>query len=211
MGKIAITAMIGLVMSCSAPAAIIYDNLSVISDGVDAVTSGSGPLYDSFTTPIAGALTGLQLLLAASNPADGQAMSVTLLADSGTTPGSFIALLGFIDDSSLSGIASAISVSLLSNPLLAASTRYWIGLATSGSAEWSWSSDTSGVGVASEYFSNAGGTHPNSEGPYQMQVTVGGATATPEPATGALGAGALAAMAFLARRRAANDTAEDVQ
>jgi MYXO-CTERM domain-containing protein len=202
MRNIAITAVIGLAMSCSASAGVIYDNLSAASSAPDALAI-DGPLFNSFTTPTAGALSGLQLLLFDSYPPDGYSISVALFADSSATPGGLITPLGSIDDSALSGSLSAIQVNLGSNPLLAASTRYWIGLESSGFAGWGYSSNTSGVGVASEYYSFHLGTRPNSccGGPYQMQVTVGGAT--PEPATGALGAAALAAMVFLARRRRA--------
>jgi hypothetical protein len=65
---------------------------------------------------------------------------------------------------------------------LSANTIYWIGLSGNTSAFWSWSLDTSGPGVANEYFANIDGVFPNNpDGPYQMLVS--GIITTPEPGT----------------------------
>lgn len=99
-----------------------------------------------------------------------------LFSDSGTSPGALIATLGIINDATIpfgpDGFGD-VSLSLSSMPLLAASTRYWIGLSDTGSAaEWSYSGDTSGVGVSGEYFANQLGVAPNIYGAYQMELSV---------------------------------------
>jgi hypothetical protein len=126
-----------------------------------------------------------------------------LYADSSTAPGALIATLGEIADSSISGPNDLFDLSLATNPVLAAGTRYWIGLVGFGtSATWNWTLDTSGIGVAGEYFANQDGVFQDVvDGGYQMQVTVGGG-AVPEPSTFALSASAFAALALLVRRRA---------
>jgi hypothetical protein len=193
-------------------AVVVYDSTGQASSGSDAV-QGFGPLYDSFSTGTAsGALTGLQLLLGGVGGGGddfkaldglGPYTSVGLYADSSTAPGALIATLGEIADSSISGPNDLFDLSLATNPVLAAGTRYWIGLVGFGtSATWNWTLDTSGIGVAGEYFANQDGVFQDVvDGGYQMQVTVGGG-AVPEPSTFALSASAFAALALLVRRRA---------
>jgi hypothetical protein len=203
-----------LVLLCVSTQAgtVIYDSTGQSSDGSDPVLS-YGPLYDSFSTgTVSGALSGLQFLLGGSGGGDadfkaldelGSYTSVGLYADNSISPGALIAALGEIDDSSISGLNSLIDLSLVTNPVLSAGTRYWIGLVGFGtSATWNWTLDTSGIGVEGEYFANQGGVFANDPGGgYQMQVSVGGG-AVPEPSTFALSAGAFAALALLVRRRA---------
>ena len=78
--------------------------------------------------------------------------TVALYADSGSaTPGTQLATIGTLNDTDLSDTLTAYHFAL-TYPL-AATTRYWIGLSTDdgSTAEWSWSSDISGTGVAGEY------------------------------------------------------------
>lgn len=202
-----------LVLLCVSTQAgtVIYDSTGQSSDGSDPVLS-YGPLYDSFSTgTVSGALSGLQFLLSGSGGGEdflamdgfGPYTSVGLYTDNSTSPGALIATLGEIDDSSISGSNDLIDLSLVTNPFLAAGTRYWIGLVGFGtSTAWNWTGDTSGIGVEGEYFANEGGVFPNDpDGGYQMQVSVGGG-AVPEPSTLALSAGAFAALALFVRRRA---------
>jgi hypothetical protein len=184
---------------------IIYDSTSQTPNGADPVAT-TGPLYDSFSTGLtAGNLVGLEFLLNGDNTSEAS-FSVDLFADSGsTTVGLLIQNLGTIQDSSLSATDSIIDVSLVANPLLNAGTRYWIGLTgAETTASWSWTEDTSGIGVNGEFFQNSHGTFPNNpEGGYQMQVQISDVS-TPEPATLLLVTAALAALALLHRRRATN-------
>jgi len=65
---------------------------------------------------------------------------------------------------------------------LAANTRYWIEVEKSFNAltEWAWTYDTSGVGVAGEYFADPTPPYPNTSfAAYRMEVS--GATASPAP------------------------------
>ena len=191
-------------------AQVIYNNLAQASAGYDGVGSGGlveGPLYDSFSTGTGSGflLTGVQLLLSNGGGSSGTT-SIGIYTNDSTTsppsPGSLFATIGTVSDSSLSGTASVWTVSLGSPLSLAASTRYWVGLSTNNNAtmQWWYASTDDGTGVASEYFSNSGGTYANPTiGPYQMSVSV---TAVPEPSTCAM---ALAGLAFggysLYRRR----------
>ncbi len=176
------------VLSSLAHGATIFDNTATASGGSDPVTSpssgGYGPLYDSFTTGAGNeVIVDLQLILS-GNPSDAGSIDVGLYSDSSTTPGPEIYDFGTLGDSSLSGNPELIDIST-GDPTLAPDTRYWIGLADNSasgasSAMWSYSSDTSGPGVANEFFDNSNGIFANTpNGPYQMSVTE--VAATPEP------------------------------
>jgi hypothetical protein len=102
--------------------------------------------------------------------------------------------LATISDSSLTTTNAAFTVSLSETPVLAADTRYWIGLSAAefSSALWAFADDDSGTGVAGEFFSNLHGTQSNDIAPtepYIMAVTgtpVLGRVPVPEPSTWAL-------------------------
>ena len=162
-----------IAFAASTRATVIYDGLS-FAGGADSI-AGFGPLYDSFTS--AGSsqiITGLKLKLGGRRGGPGQ-ITVGLFSDSGTSPGALIATLGIINDATIpfgpDGFGD-VSLSLSSMPLLAASTRYWIGLSDTGATVWVYSGDTSGVGVSGEYFANQLGVAPNIYGPYQMILSV---------------------------------------
>lgn len=185
-GALGLALCVGLIfgVSATARAGILYDNIAAPSSGTDPVaTSLFGPLSDSFSTGgSAATFTGLELLLSATTPADGGSVSVNLLSDNSTSPGALLDSLGSISDSSLSNSLGVIDISV-SSIALSANTRYWIQLSsTNSSAWWSWTNDTSGVGVASEFFANQGGVAPNSDGPYQMQISASIAS-VPEPSS----------------------------
>jgi hypothetical protein len=114
------------------------------------------------------------------------------------TPGSLVASLGTVSDSSLSATPAVIVVSLISNPVLASGTRYWIGLSSNGSGVFQFSTDTSGTGVSGEFLKNTNGVFPNSDGPYQMEVALGTA---PEPSVFAMTIAGLSILLAFAYRR----------
>jgi hypothetical protein len=168
-------------------AEVVYNNLAQASAGSDGVGTGGlvqGPLYDSFSTGTGSGfqLTSVQLLLSNGGGSAGTTSIGIYNNDAGTSPpspGSLFATIGTVTDSSLSGTASVWNVSLGSPLSLAASTRYWVGLATSNNAsmQWWYAASGTGTGVANEFFSNSTGNYANAgDRPYQMLVTV-----VPEP------------------------------
>ena len=185
-------------ISATGNATVLYNNLGASSEGTD-TASGFGPLYDSFSTGGAVTLTDISLLLNASDPADGGTFTISLYNDSSTSPGSFIGSSTFNDfllSSSLGVFSEATSFSL------SADTRYWIGLSSTGTTDWSFSADISGPGVAGEFFANQDGVFPNSEAPYQMELTGSTSSVVPEPSTWAMMAIGFAGLGFLGFRSA---------
>jgi len=184
-----------LVLANSAKANVIYDNLEAIAVGAEPVaTWRGGPLYASFSSSAsAEELTGVQLALSGYYSGSG-AVTVGLYSDSSTAPGALIAPLGIVSYSQLTGAIEDYTLSLWANPVLTASTRYWIGLSDPVnlySASWAYSYDISGTGVAGEYFKNAKGVFANSSmfsgnGPYtwafQMKLSTG-SSSVPVPDT----------------------------
>jgi hypothetical protein len=177
--------------------AIVYNNTGAAGTSDDPISS-FGPLYDSFSTGSnSGPLSLLDLFVGATDPTDGDVITIALYADSSTTPGSLLASLGTISDSTLSTVPAVIAVSLTSNPVLASGTRYWIGLSSNGTGVFQYSTDTSGTGVSTEFFKNSNGVFPNTDGAYQMEVALG--SSAPEPSVFALtiaGLGMLLAVAY---------------
>jgi hypothetical protein len=174
------------IFSCLAPAQVlVYDNTGASTNGSDSVQD-FGPLYDSFTSTVTGALSDVQLLLSGDNTSLGS-VNLGLYADSLASPAALIANLDTLPDSSLGSPLALFNFSLTAQPPLTAGTRYWIGLSGATSADWGWSDDISGIGVGSEFVSNASGTYANdSSGPYQMSVTVSPIESSPEPSSGIL-------------------------
>ena len=183
----------------AANAGIVYNSLPQTSSGSDSIAS-LGPLYDSFSTGGDSGLISSVMFLLQGTSTDGGIITASLYADNSNTVGGFISALGTISDASLTGALSVVNLPLSSNPSLSSGTRYWIGLSTAGSASWSYTMDTSGVGVNGEFFQNQHGTFPNNPGGgYQMEVILG--ASVPEPSPFVPGTLALAALGVFARRR----------
>jgi hypothetical protein len=185
-------------LTFTANATDIYNNLASPSDGADSIT-GFGPLYDSFLTGGSTfdlASVGLKLFF--PGPATGT-FTVGLYADNSISPGALLYTIATVSDSSLTVGLNDYNYNLAAPQLLAANTRYWIGLSSSDSNTfWSWSLDQSGIGVVGNYFANQNGVFSNDNGPYQMRVSD---TTTPEPGSLVLLGTGLAGMTGLLRRK----------
>ena len=215
-----IAASLCLAASSGIAGSIVFDNTAFALPAGTNVMGAS--FFDSFSTGAAsGPLSGLELVLGDQTPSDGGAITVSLYSDAPgcgpsciAGPGSFIANIGTVQDSSLGLAASIVPVSLTSNPTLAAGTRYWIfvtgaSLSVTG-PYWANASAASGLGVSTE-FSGVGNypyttasvlTFDSSTAPRAMQVTVGGSAGvagTPEPGSLWLGGIGLVAMLSSAR------------
>lgn len=170
---------IGLVLSWSATADVLYDSTGDPSGGSSPISTG--PYYDSFsnTNSFNEMLTGLVLGL--YSPGGVDPITVGLYADSGTAPGALIATLApAFSDNACNGADVLCPITLASNPVLQANTRYWIGVSGATNAAWVYGANANTE--TSEYWSAPGtGVVSNSvEAPYQMQVT---ASAVPEPSS----------------------------
>lgn len=186
----------------------IFDNSSPVTNSADSI-SLYGPLYGSFSTNASGgSLTALELSILLGEYAQTGGIDIGLYSDSSTSPGTEIATIGFIDDTTLDlgplNTGELYNISLTSQPVLAANTRYWIGLSNDSSTDptpsgWTYTTDLSGPGVATEYYDNTSqGITPNSSfGGYQMLVQ----TTAPEPATLSAFLLGLCLLAFRLRHR----------
>jgi hypothetical protein len=207
-----------LATAANAGPVTLFDNIGadyINNGGVDQIdtTLGIGPLADSFSTGGSSVLlTDLKLLLVVEGtPNPNATVTITLNSDNATAPGAVLTTIGTISDSSIPvGPPGAVFDFPVASFALAANTRYWIQLSTNdgSSAFWTWSLDTSGTGVANEFFFNqlgGGVAFPNSDGPYLMQVN-GFENAIPEPSSVALlgvGIGGIVVLNRLRKRLAA--------
>ena len=166
--------------SNNANADVLYNNLGAISDGDDAAST-VGPLYDSFSTGSSPFSLDAIFYLVSGVPSDGGTYNVTLYADNSGTPGSVILNFAGTNDFILPGSPGVVDTSFVPY-LLTADTRYWVSISSTDSIVWYRSLDTSEPGVAGEFFANAYGVFPNSDGPYQMAIS-GSVAATPLPST----------------------------
>jgi hypothetical protein len=170
----------------------IYDNLGAQTSAVDPLSAwraypnpADSPESSSFSTGAGGfLLSDVQLLLSVGP--DAGHFTVSLLADDNTSPGAVIAST-VVADNDLPDDFLTVDFKLSAS--LAANTRYWIQLSSTddSSAAWAYATDTSGLGVAGEYYDcpSCGGVTPNDE-PYQMAILGDVAGAVPEPASWAM-------------------------
>jgi hypothetical protein len=158
-------------LTSAANATVLYNNVGAGSSGTDSAGT-FGPLADSFST--GGSSFDLNAVtVIVDGAADGGSFQVSLLSDNSTSPGTVIATTGPISDSTLPGTLTAETFGLTA--VLSPDTRYWIEISSavgvSTSLNWSWSLDTSGTGVGSEFYSNTFGVFSNVGGPYQMLIS----------------------------------------
>lgn len=134
-------------------------------------------------------------------------ITVSLYSNSGDSIGSPIATIGTLNDSALTAVPQVYDFPVGSNISLAANTRYWIVVSTSNGsvAAWDYASTSAGTGVANEFYYTDGGSSPNDDVPYIMQVTANAAavspSTTPAPPTLILMIAALGVMGFYLLRR----------
>ena len=186
-------------LSCAAGATVVYDNLNATSNGTDAIF-GFGPLADSFSTGAGGLTLGTVGLKLEDVSAPTGSFTIELLADNNINPGNPIYTIATVQDSSLTNSLQNYFFNLVQPQVLSANTRYWIELSSSNNsaANWSYSVDTSGIGVSGEYFYNQNciPNCTNDNGPYQMQLSD-----VPEPATlFTLGTGVVGLLGGLRRK-----------
>jgi hypothetical protein len=186
---------LALISLASLPAAAtnLYDNISGTSSELDRAAN-DGPLFNSFSTGATASVLSLVLINLTNDGVTGSAgsFSVNLYADSSTSPGALLTTIASLPDSVLSTSLDSIALFPSTSELLAANTRYWIGLVGPASAAaWSVASDTTGTGVADEFWANSPNGSPivtaNSDASpaYQMLVSVT-APSAPEPSTWAM-------------------------
>jgi hypothetical protein len=195
--------LIGLASLGSARADTLYNNLGATGTGADPVGSDWGPLADSFSTGSSPFdFTSLTVILSGT-PSSGTTTAY-LLSDSSTNPGSILETIGTFDEASLTSGPGLFTLN--TSYVLSPDTRYWIELTSDdNNANWQWSLDTSGPGVAGEFVGSFQGSgswqvFSSANGPYQMEVTGTQVSRVPEPSTLLLLVAGLAALLWFTAR-----------
>ncbi|MDE3198619.1 MAG: PEP-CTERM sorting domain-containing protein [Acidobacteriota bacterium] len=171
-----------ILAGCAAPSGwagtvTLFDNTAFVNGGA-VVISQVNPAGDSFSTgAVALNLTDFAAVLDLQNSATG-ATTFSLYSDNLETPGTQIATLGTIGDSSPTTTPESYTISNL-DIALTANTRYWILASATGNALWWSAADSSGTGTAGEFVA-ANQIFPDSVGLFNMRVA---GAVTPEPGT----------------------------
>jgi hypothetical protein len=98
-------------------------------------------------------ISDVQLFLTDVTPGDGGDVVVSLVSDSGGTPGGATVTLGTIQDSALTEAGGTVDLAISGVSALTADTQYWIELSGSASseAEWEYTTSDLGTNVAAEF------------------------------------------------------------
>jgi hypothetical protein len=192
----------GTLLAAHSQTTVLFNSLGGRPAGSDLI-SAVGPIGASFSNGADNLdLVDINISLTDAGVVGTGTTTVDLYSDNpvigGPEPGALLASLGSISDSSLSATYQDYDFPQSSPIPLSPSTRYWIVLASTSSstAQWAYTADSSGVGVASEFFNNSGGTTANTAGPYKLEVS-----AVPEPASLALlGLGLFAGRSLFRRK-----------
>ena len=200
MRRIATFAFIALstVLAAAPARAVTY-----VFDDITSVTRSNNvsignDAYASFSTGSAGAaMSSLELTLGKSASTSTGTITVGLYSQASTgVVGVLLATLGTVTVNSLSTTYGVVTVTSSANYLLAASTRYFIGLIDSGT-NGRWGTSAPATGTASEYHGTASAPSAetlNTTVAYMMRVAV------PEPASMAVLGSGIAGL-LMARRR----------
>ena len=163
---------------------VLYNSLFGASDSsLGTFPIGTaGPEGDSFSTLGQNFLL-TNVVVQLQGVQDSNSFSLSLYNDNLTTcptpttcnggPLSPLYTIALVNDNSLSSsFAAAYNFSLPTPQLLLADTRYWIIASSSNGSGtlWSYTADTSGVGVANEFDVDAFGLGPTSNEPFQMAI-----------------------------------------
>jgi MYXO-CTERM domain-containing protein len=160
--------------------------------GVDNSFSTGGNEFIMTNVEVPLELTGI--------PTNGE-FTVALYSDLATTPGSELALLGTMSDTSLTDTLT--DYNFPTSIDLAPHTRYWIGISSSlafpSVAGWGFTFSPSGPGVLPEFVGYPGAGYSISQNSQAFLMDVTGSNA-PEPSTVLLGVIGLAMLAAYRRR-----------
>jgi hypothetical protein len=156
---------------------IVYNNLSTpagtFSPQTLDTTFDNGQQFETAST--ASVINDLELVLGAT--VSSGTLTVDLYSDASNAPGSLVATLGTISNSQLTSTQGTIDLALTSNPVLTASTNYWIMLSDTSStgASWSFAASAAGTGTSGGYYDSQGGITSNNDAtypqPWSMEIT----------------------------------------
>jgi hypothetical protein len=164
---------------------ILYNNLAGVTiDGNRINVAGLADSFSTGTSPVN--LTDVMVRLFLISPPQGS-ITVSLLSDNATKPGTPLTPIGTLSDTSISTSLANYDFPLATSISLAANTRYWIELSSTNNSNafWAFSGDTTGTGVAGQFYAIGSNVIANNgNDPFQMEVSATPAvSAVPEPAT----------------------------